>query len=99
MPMQEQEYVFEVYLVALVRVNAETEALARDVVVSSALGSPSAEEIRLANQADFLYGKEALIIGIDFAVDESSAKLIADAPEGGGHDQAASRPVPSIEGY
>jgi hypothetical protein len=53
----------------------------------------------LANQADFLYGKEALIIGIDFAVDESSAKLIADAPEGGGHDQAASRPVPSIEGY
>jgi hypothetical protein len=62
--------------------SAETEALAREVVVSSALGSPSAEEIRLANQADFLHGKEALIIGIDFAVDESSVKLIADAPEG-----------------
>jgi hypothetical protein len=45
-------------------VTAETEALARDVVVSSALGSPSAEEIRLANQADFLYGKEALIMGL-----------------------------------
>ena len=87
MPMQ--EYVFEVDLVAVVTVNAETEAHARDVVVSSALGSPSAEEIRLANQADFLKGKEALIIGIDFAVDESSVKLIADAPEGGGHDHAA----------
>jgi hypothetical protein len=87
MPMQ--EYVFEVDLVAVVTVNAETEAHARDVVVSSALGSPSAEEISLANQADFLKGKEALIIGIDFAVDESSVKLIADAPEGGGHDHAA----------
>jgi hypothetical protein len=87
MPMQ--EYVFEVDLVAVVRVNAETEALARDVIVSSALGSPSTDEIRLANQADFLKGKEALIIGIDFAVDESSVKLIADAPEGGGHDHAA----------
>ena len=84
-----QEFVFEVVIAAVVRVRAETKALARQVVISSALASPSEDEIRLANQADFLKGKEALIIGIDFAVDESSVKLIADAPEGGGHDHAA----------
>jgi hypothetical protein len=70
-----QEYVFEVRLVAVVRVRAENESLAREVVVS-ALGSPSTEEVRLANEADFLMGKQATIVAVDFSVDEGSAKLI-----------------------
>ena len=54
-----QEFVFEVVIAAVVRVRAETKALARQVVISSALASPSEDEIRLANQAGFVEGKEA----------------------------------------
>jgi len=70
-----QEYLFEVGLVAVVRVRAQNENLAREVA-TSALGSPSSEEIRLANQADFLMGREATIIAVDFSVDERSTRLI-----------------------
>jgi hypothetical protein len=48
-----QEYLFEVGLVAAVLVRAQNENLAREVV-TSALGSPSTEEVRLANEAGFL---------------------------------------------
>ena len=70
-----QEYLFEVRLIAVVRVRARNENLAREVA-TSALGSPSTEEISLANEADFLMGREATIIAVDFSVDESSTKLI-----------------------
>jgi hypothetical protein len=70
-----QEYLFEVRLVAVVLVRAQNESLARQVA-TSALGSPSTEEVRLANEADFLMGREATIIAVDFSVDESSTKLI-----------------------
>ena len=59
------EYVFEVRLVAVVRVRAQNESLAREVV-ASALGSPSTEEVRLANEADFLMGRQATIVAVDF---------------------------------
>ena len=70
-----QEYLFEVGLVAVVRVRAQNESLAREVA-TSALGSPSTEEIRLANEADFLMGREATIIAVDFSVDERPTRLI-----------------------
>jgi len=70
-----QEYLFEVGLVAVVRVRAQNENLAREVA-TSALGSPSTEEISLANEADFLMGREATIIAVDFSVDGNSTKLI-----------------------
>ena len=41
-------------IAAVVRIRAETKALARQVVISSALASPSEDEIRLANQAGFV---------------------------------------------
>jgi hypothetical protein len=69
------EYVFEARLVAVVRVRAQNESLAREVV-ASALGSPSTEEVRLANEADFLMGRQATIVAVDFSVDEDSTKLI-----------------------
>jgi hypothetical protein len=47
-----QDYELEVTITAVVRVRAESENLAREVVTSSALASPSTEEINLANQAD-----------------------------------------------
>jgi len=46
-----REYEFEVTIVAVVRVRAGNEDRAREVVASSALGSPSPEEIRQANEA------------------------------------------------
>ena len=66
-----QEYLFEVRLVAVVLVRAQNESLA-----GSALGSPSTEEIRLANEAGFLMGREATIVAVNFSVDQYSTKLI-----------------------
>jgi len=64
------EHVFEVRLLAVVHVCAQNEGLAREVV-ASALGSPSTEEVRLANEANFLMGREATIVAV-----EVSAKLV-----------------------
>ena len=71
-----REFVFEVSILAVVRVRAETEADARQAVVtSSVLGSPSANEIRLANQANFIEGKEGTITEVDFSIVDNSVKL------------------------
>jgi hypothetical protein len=73
-----QDYEFEVTIVAVVRVRAENENLAREVVASSALDSPSADEIRLANQGEFLLGKQATIVAVDFSeTDKDSVRLIS----------------------
>jgi hypothetical protein len=72
-----QDYEFEVTIVVVVRVKAETEDRAREVVASSALGSPSADEIRMANEREFLLGKQATIVAVDFSKpDEDSVRLI-----------------------
>jgi hypothetical protein len=71
-----QDYEFEVTITAVVRVQAESESIAREVVASSALGSPTADEIRLANQAGFVTGKVATVVSVDFSVEEDSIKLI-----------------------
>jgi hypothetical protein len=71
-----QDYEFEVEITAVVRVRAASESQAREVVSSAALASPSAEEIRLANQADFVMGKVATVVSVDFSVEEDSIKLI-----------------------
>ena len=71
-----QDYEFEVEITAVVRLRAESESQARGVVSSAALASPSAEEIRLANQAGFIMGKVATVVSVDFSVEEDSIKLI-----------------------
>jgi hypothetical protein len=72
-----QDYEFEVTIVVVVRVKAETEDRAREIVASSALGSPSADEIRMANEREFLLGKQAAIVAVDFSKpDEDSVRLI-----------------------
>jgi ribosomal protein S8E len=72
-----QEYGFEITIVAVVRVRAESESVAREVLTSSALASPSTDEIRLANQAEFVRGNAATVVSVDFSVEEDSVKLIA----------------------
>ena len=72
-----QDYEFEVTIVAVVHVRAQSESLAREVVTSSALlASPKVDVIKLANQAEFLGGKKATVVSVDFSVDEDSVKLI-----------------------
>jgi hypothetical protein len=73
------EFVFEVSITAVVRVKAETEADARQVVTSSAIGAPSAAEISLANQAILVQGKNASITDVDFSFDGNSIKLHEEA--------------------
>ena len=70
-----REFVFEVSIMAVVRVRAETEADARQAVTSSALASPSADEISLANQANFIAGREGTITEVDFSIADNSVKL------------------------
>jgi hypothetical protein len=73
-----QDYEFEVLITAFVRVRAENEASAREVVGSSALGSPTGEEIKLANQADFTMGKVGKLVSVYFSVEQESIKLVND---------------------
>jgi hypothetical protein len=67
-------YKFEVAITAVVQVRAESESQARKVVLSSALASPSAEDIRLANAANFVMGKSATLVSVDFSVEEDPIK-------------------------
>ena len=71
------DYEFEVMIRAVVRVRAENETVARTAIASSALASPSAEDIRMANEGEFLSGKQATILAVDFdKPDEDSARLM-----------------------
>ena len=65
-----QEYGFEITIVAVVRVRAESESVAREVLNSSALASPSTDDIRLANQAEFVRGTAATVVSVDFSLEE-----------------------------
>jgi hypothetical protein len=58
-----------------------SESLARKVVASSALASPSADVIRLANDADFISGKRATVVSVGFSVEEDS--ITSAAARGG----------------
>ena len=69
------EFVFEVSLKAIVRVRAETKADARQALTSSVLRSPSANDIRLANEANFTAGMEGTMTEVDFSIVDNSVKL------------------------
>jgi hypothetical protein len=70
-----QEYAFQVNLVAVVRVRAANEILARKVV-PSVLGSPGSTEIRLANECNNSLGLNATVTVVDFFAKGDSAVLL-----------------------
>jgi hypothetical protein len=70
-----QEYAFQVKLVAVVRVRAADEALARKVV-PSVLGSPGTVEITLANESNTSVGLNATVTIVDFFAEGDSAVLL-----------------------
>ena len=68
------DYLFEVGVRAIVRVEASTPDLARKVV-DSVLGAPGSREIELANQNNLAKGRNATVTAVDF-VRKTSAKLV-----------------------
>jgi hypothetical protein len=69
-----REYAFQVKLVAVVRVRATDEVLARKVI-PSVLGSPGTAEIRLVNESNNSLGSKATVTAVDFFVKGESAVL------------------------
>jgi hypothetical protein len=70
------EYLFEVGVRAVVRVQASDPDAARKVV-ESVLGAPSSQEIELANQNNQGLARDAIVTAVDF-VQKTPAKLVAD---------------------
>jgi len=69
-----RKYLYGVNLVAWVHVCAENETFAREVV-TSALGSPSTADIRLANEGSFIVGRYATVTDVTFSIGECPAHL------------------------
>ena len=66
------EFTFKVNLVAVVRVRAADESVARQVV-STILGAPGTVEIALANENNAAVGNHATITDVDFSFSLGSA--------------------------
>jgi hypothetical protein len=61
------DFTFKVNLVALVRVRAGDESIARKIV-PKVLGAPGTAEIRLANESNAARGHHATVIDVDFSI-------------------------------
>jgi hypothetical protein len=68
-----REFAFKVNLVAVVRVRAADESIARQVV-PEVLGAPGSIEIGLTNQNVRAMGREATVTGVDFSIGRSSPR-------------------------
>ena len=62
-----RDFTFKVNLVAVVRVRAGDESVARKVV-PTVLGPPGTVEIRLANENNAAAGRDATITDVDFSI-------------------------------
>jgi hypothetical protein len=62
-----KDFAFKVNLVAVVRVRAADESVARQVV-PGVLGAPSTAEIGLANQNVRATGRDATVTSVDFSI-------------------------------
>jgi hypothetical protein len=67
------EYLFEVGLRAVVRVQASNPDVARKVI-ESVLGAPGSQEIELANRNNQGVGRDATVTAVEFV--QSHAKLV-----------------------
>ena len=83
------DFAFKVNIVAVVRVRAADENVARKVV-PTVLGSPGAAEIRLANENNALSSNGVIITNVDFLVEDGSIDLVES-----GDLAAACAPAPA----
>jgi hypothetical protein len=71
------EYAFRVKLVAVVRVRAADETLARRAL-PSVLSSPGTVDIKVANENNAALGVDALVTDVDFSIEEGAALFEVD---------------------
>jgi hypothetical protein len=69
------DFAFTVNIVAVVRVRAAEESVARRVV-PTVLGAPGTVELRLANEGNAVLLHRAAVTNVDFSIEEGSIKLI-----------------------
>ena len=62
-----EDFTFKVNLVAVVRVRADDESVARKIV-PTVLGAPGTVEIRLANENNAAAGNHATITDVEFSI-------------------------------
>ena len=62
-----EDFTFKVNLVAVVRVRASDESIARKMV-PTILGAPGTAEIRMANEHSAATGRDATITDVDFSI-------------------------------
>ena len=62
-----RDFAFKVNVVAVVRVRADDESVARKVV-PMVLGAPGSVEIRLANENNAARGHHATVTDVDFSI-------------------------------
>jgi hypothetical protein len=62
-----RDFEFKVNLVAVVRVRAADESVAREVV-PTVLGAPGTAEVQLANENNLGMGRDAAVTGVDFSI-------------------------------
>ena len=62
-----KDFAFKVNLVAVVRVRADDESVARKIV-PTVLGAPGTSEIRLANENNAATGCYAAVTDVDFSI-------------------------------
>ena len=63
-----KDFAFKVNLVAVVRVRADDESIARKVV-PTVLGAPGTAEIRLANENNAAMAHNATVTDVDFSIE------------------------------
>jgi hypothetical protein len=69
------DFAFTVNILAVVRVRADDEIVAREIV-PTVLGSPSTAEIGLTNENNAVFSNGAVVTNVDFLVDEGSITLV-----------------------
>jgi hypothetical protein len=69
------DFAFTVNIVAVVRVRAADESVARKVV-ATVLGAPGTVEVRLANEGNAVAFKGAIVTDVEFLVEEGSINLV-----------------------
>jgi hypothetical protein len=63
-----KDFAFKVTLVAVVRVRADDESVARKIV-PTVLGAPGVVEIRLANENNAAMAHNATVTDVDFSIE------------------------------
>ena len=99
-----KNFTFKVNLVAVVRVRAKDESVAREVI-PDVLGAPGTSEIHLANRTNLELGRNAAVTSVDFSVVqikaskplEKRARLVAFTKNWGRASGAQARGRPQTQ--